>query len=396
MKFLTPLAAGALLFFASCDNVDGVNTVYSPEEQAEIAAEFSATFVDVPKYTNAEGLPAHFARFGFGTQSKTEDAKIHLGRALFYDVRLSEDLSVSCASCHQQDHGFADTEALSTGISGRATARNSQSINNIRAYYGDTGSGFFWDSRAQSLEHQAEETMANENEMGMSLSEVRERLEQVPAYSALFRAAFNGDATPRNRHITEALAAFTRNISSTGSEFDKALDAHLRSEGNENRFGFGNELVTPAFAEFNDSQNRGKELYLQNCSSCHSSQLPTRLEPANNGLYVTGGYEDKGVGALRPGKDGWFKTPQLRNVAMTGPYMHNGSIETLEEVIEHYSSGINNHNDLSPEFRTLRDMGNGKVGFGFSDRDKDDLLAFLHTLTDNELAANENLANPFQ
>ena len=405
------LGAAGLLFASCQDELVTSSSPFAPEERTAIVGEFQEDFLEVPAYTNADNLPVHFSRLGFGTTSRGEDNLIHLGRALFYDTRLSSDLSVSCASCHDQTKGFADDKAFSDGIEGRSTARNSQSINNIRAYYGDTGSGFFWDARATSLEHQAEETMANPDEMGMSLDDVAARLRATETYPILFDRLAN-DKGISNETITQALAAFTRNISSTGSKFDKALDRKLRSE-NPDQFFFGDQAVSGDFDQgsigssvsaserYTAEENRGKTLYMNNCSSCHSSQLPTRLGSFNNGLYPDGGYEDKGVGALDNSsgfsQNGVFKAPQLRNVALSGPYMHNGSIQTLEEVVEHYSSGISSHANLS---RTLAGLSlnpsTGKRGFNFTPEEKQELLAFLHTLTDTELASREELSNPLK
>ncbi len=397
MKFttlcLTTLSAFAL---ASCsDDVPTQSSIFHPDEEAIIAEEFSEDFLYAPEYSDPAELPVHFRSFGFGTLAAQEKWEVHLGRALFYDIRLSEDMSVSCASCHKQSNGFADDKAFSDGIAGRSTSRNSQSINNIRAYYGDSGSGFFWDARATSLQDQATQTMANPNEMGMSLQEVYARVMAVPAYEIFFNRVYR-DVAITPDHITRALAAFTRSISSTGSAFDVALDAHMTNSNQS--FGFGEELVRPAFSSFTAAQNAGKELYLDNCASCHSTQLPTRLSPQNNGLYATGAYPDKGVGALQTStnKDGWFKTPQLRNVALTGPYMHDGSIETLREVIDHYSDGIELHKDLSQELVGLEIQPSGKRGFNFSETEKDNLEAFLHTLTDTRLVADTKLSDPFQ
>jgi cytochrome c peroxidase len=397
------LGAVTVLFAACQDELDTSTSVFAPEERAVVMKEFQEEFLEVPEYTSTSNLPIHFSRFGFGTQSRGEDNMIHLGRALFYDTRLSADLSVSCASCHDQALGFADSKSFSEGIEGRSTSRNSPSINNIRAYYGDHGSGFFWDARAVSLERQAEETMANPLEMGMSLEDVAQRLRETETYPILFERLTN-DKAISGETITKAIAAFTRNISSTSSKFDKALDRKLRAE-DSNNFRFDNSMVEGDFSlgdaseRFSAEENAGKALYLNNCASCHSSQLPTRLSPESNGLYPDGGYADKGVGALNNGqsfgKDGFFKTPQLRNVALTGPYMHDGSIQSLEEVIEHYSSNIADRLNLPSKLvRLTEEVSPGKRGFNFSSEEKEQLLAFLHTLTDTELVGKTELSNP--
>ena len=398
MKTILSISVAIVLLFASCqDNLQVESTIFLPEEKEIIAAEFSENFIEAPDYANPAKLPEHFRRFGFGSISEMEKWEIHLGRALFYDIRLSEDMTVSCASCHKQELGFADDVAFSKGIRARSTARNSQSINNIRAYYGDSGQGFFWDSRANSLQEQATETMANPDEMGMSLQEVRTRLLEIPAYKILFEKVYQ-DESIRVGNITNALAAFTRSISSTGSKFDQAL--HNEMQNRQGGFRFGSDLVEPNFNDFTVEENLGKKIYLENCASCHSTQLPTRLEDKSNGLYALGQYQDKGKGDL-PGFqseqwEGFFKTPQLRNVALTAPYMHNGSIATLREVIDHYSEGIENNHNLSHELRDLPLFPNGKRGFNFSESEKNNLEAFLNTLTDRALAVNPDLSDPFK
>ena len=396
-RSLLILLAACAGLWVGCDDVEEGSTVYTPEQRLVIAEEWSEDFVDVPDYANPSGLPAHFRQFGFTRLSIPERYKVHLGRALFYDTRLSLNEDISCGSCHRQESGFADVEAFSTGTGGSLTSRNSQSINNIRAYYGDDGSGFFWDARATSLQGQATSSMANPEEMGMSLEAVQARLSAIPAYRLLFQKAYPDDAPAmRVEHISDALAAFTRNVTSTGSRFDQEVDAHVRTLPKE-QVRFGEGLVAPAFTGFTALENAGKSLYLQNCASCHSSQLPTRLSPRNNGLYATGSYPDRGVGELTNSIDdaGFFKTPQLRNVALTAPYMHDGSMRTLEEVIEHYSTGIEPHFALSTELRLrTEELPTGKRGFNFTEEEKTQLIAFLHTLTDTELVTSSEYSDP--
>jgi len=374
-----------------------VSTVFTPEEIEIITEEWSEDFVTVPDYGNPQDLPVHFRAFGFGPRPITEKYQMHLGRALFYDTRLSQDMSVSCGSCHKQSAGFADEVAFSEGAEGNLTARNSQSINNIQAYYGDHGSGFFWDARATSLEDQAMQTLANPNEMGMWLPEARSRLEAVPAYRILFQKAYPDESEPMHTsNITKALSAFTRSITSTTSRFDRALEAHIQSQ-NTRSIRFGAEMVRPAFDDFSAAENSGKSIYLSKCATCHSTQLPTRLSPENNGLYPTGDYADQGVGEASGDFDkvGFFKTPQLRNVALTAPYMHDGSMQTLEEVIEHYSSGIKEHVNLSQTLRQITQPVNDQTrGFLFSEDEKVQLLSFLHTLTDNDLRSKTEFSDP--
>jgi cytochrome c peroxidase len=405
-NILLPITLIAAALLVSCQkDIEVVEGPFDPADHAILLESFDESYLTVPNYTSTADVPIHFASFGFGQQSRQTDYEIHLGRALFYDTRLSSDGTVSCASCHNQALGFADNKALSEGVSNNLTARNSQPINNIRAYYGDLGSGFFWDARATSLENQIEQSMTNPHEMGMTLSGVVQRVREVPAYTVAFKTL---SATGRvdQSSVLHALAAFTRNISSTGSKFDGALDHKIKSESQSN-FGFRSDLVegnlnlsdTPAEYRFTEDELAGKDLYLHNCASCHSSQLPQRLDHKNNGLYAESDLVDLGVGAAtgNASYNGWFKTPQLRNVALTAPYMHDGSMASLAEVIEHYSSGIAADGNISGELRSLtRNLGNGKRGFDFTEKEKEQLIDFLHTLTDYRLTQNPNLANPLK
>ncbi len=326
-----------------------------------------------------------------------------LGRVLFYDTQLSKTNKVSCASCHKQDKAFSDDVAFSEGFAGERTERNSLALGafvSIQQHYDDpTGNNpitpsFFWDERVETMHEQMIETIANEKEMGMEMHEVVERLnsESNVHYRSLFHRAF-GDIEIDSEKILLAIETFMNSIVSINSKFD------LEIAQNQNGFEVGN------FQGFTDAENLGKELFINKCGSCHSSTLgsvsfanfnpslgPLDQTKANSGLDMV--YSDKGIGALTGNtqENGVFKIPQLRNVALTGPYMHDGRFETLEDVIDFYSENIQNHANLDPRLKTPNGQA---VKMNFSQNDKEALVAFLGTLTDEVFIAEEKYSDPF-
>ncbi len=320
------------------------------------------------------------------------DAKATLGRVLFFDKQLSLNNAVSCASCHKQNLAFSDDKALSDGFNGGKTARNSLALGavpNFQSSY-DGGSstgnsfvgniGFFWDERANSIAEQSTLTIQDEVEMGMNLTTLSNRLNGLDYYRVLFDKAYQVPvATPER--ITEALQEFINAFISTDSKFDAALD---RAAG-----------PFDTFRDFTVLENQGKNLFLANCSSCHGSDMSNPvMSIASNGLDEV--YTDKGVGAVRNSNfDGMFKVPFLRNIALTGPYMHDGRFATLEDVVEHYSHGIKNNANLSEH---LRDPNNPSqpLQMNFSAQEKEALIAFLHTLTDYTFITDGRFGDPFQ
>jgi len=324
------------------------------------------------------------------------DAGATLGRVLFYDKKLSANGTISCASCHQAEHGFSDPDILSTGFDGGHTRRHSMGIVNARYY---AGGQFFWDERAATLEEQVLMPFQDEIEMGLTLQELIEITNEQTYYPPLFEDAF-GDETVTSERVSKALAQFIRSLVSTTSKYDEA-----RGEV---------ESAIVDFPGFTELENQGKRLFYLprqltngvngNCVGCHQTEafvgpLPGNPGPLNtfatsNGLDLVSTI-DLGVGEAtgRNGDNGKFKVPSLKNIAIRPPYMHDGRFATLEEVIDHYSSGIQNHpNLISPLVNS-----DGEVGqFNFSQIEKDALLAFLRTLTDNQMISDEKYNDPFQ
>ncbi len=376
------LAAFTVLGFAflvaSCTQDEGtlINKTFTDEDY-EIIAQHLNIPNDRTEYLNI-ALPKHMESSGFSVAGGTITNKgAILGRVLFYDTRLSKNDAVSCASCHEQANGFAENAAFSKGFDNQETKRNSLAIGNVRFYYHDRG--FMWDERAESVEDQTRKTVTDHIEMGMdSWADVTDKVADSDFYPILFKSAF-GDENITEDRIQVALSMFVRSIISKDAPFDRAMVA----DNNGNGFGVPNSL-----GDFTDSENRGMALYMNSCRACHGNIVFLGKSSANNGLDME--YADKGVGELSNNSydNGVFKVPFMRNIGLTAPYMHDGRFQTLEEVIEHYSSGIKNHNNLD----ALLPAG----GFDFSAQEKEDLVAFLHTLSDEVMATEERYSNPFK
>ncbi|RME94130.1 MAG: cytochrome-c peroxidase [Bacteroidetes bacterium] len=388
--YLLPLFSLVLVaMFTSCvpDDVQIKEEYYYPEELAVIQQ--TLNLPAEPLNYNKQ-LPAHIARAGLFVRPINKDLAT-LGRVLFYDKKLSVSGEVSCASCHIQDKAFADTKARSNGVNGNQTDRNSLALGSVvsfAAYYGTDAFGsfgvpFMWDNRFGTARDQAKAAFTSEKEMGLSMSEIVNVVNAQDYYKPLFRRAFGTDTADEDK-ILSAVAEFVDGLGTFNTKFDQ--------EASKLNDVFNLEQDFPGFT---DSENRGKLLYLTNCSSCHSANFGRpAVIAANNGLDSE--YSDKGIGGVTNNLQDMdmFKVPTLRNVAVSGPYMHDGRFETLEEVIDHYSHGIQDNPHLSAE---LREDGTGAPKrFNFSEQDKEDLIAFFNTLTDLEYAEAERYSDPFK
>jgi cytochrome c peroxidase len=339
---------------------------------------------DTPYHYADADLPAHFKTPGTRrfdrtpSNNPTTDAGAALGRVLFYDVRLSADQSISCASCHQQKHAFADPRRVSKGVDGKEGDRNAPSL--VEARFAPTGR-FFLDERAASLEEAVLMPIQSRIEMKQDLDTLVELLGKDADYAELFRKAF-GDAKVTKERIAGALAQFIRSMASYRSKYDEGL-ARAGS-------------VRDDFAEFSAEENHGKTLFLRHCAVCH---LPARQaavfslpRPQNNGLDADARAKDLGVAdvTFSPFDAGRFKSPSLRNVEHTAPYMHDGRFATLEEVIDHYSNGVKAHPNLDGP---LRGPG-GRLRLDA--REKAALVAFLKTLSDPQFLSDPRFSDPFR
>lgn len=296
---------------------------------------------------------------------------IALGKKLFFDPILSANHTQSCASCHAPQNAFTDSAQFSTGIDGISGNRNSMPLFNMAWNYDET---FFWDGRVFSLEHQALEPVTNPIEMHNTWEEVVNRLVNHSDYPELFRKAF-GTSQITREHVTKAIAQFERTLISANSKFDRHL--------------MGQTTLTP-------EELYGLEVFMSedkgDCFHCHgnpNNPLWTDNLFHNNGLDNT--FTDLGLGTITgdPADNGKFKTPSLRNLAYTAPYMHDGRFNTLDEVIHHYSEGLQNSPTIDPLMKKV-DQG----GVQLSAEDKVALKAFLLSLSDPSFINNPDFHNP--
>lgn len=345
------------------------------------------------EYAKVE-LPGHVARVARSFDNTPKDNPITnhgatLGRVLFYDRSLSINGTVSCASCHQQKLAFTDDRPQSRGFDDQVVSRNSMSLVNVRYY---RNGKMFWDERAESLEAQVLQPIENELEMGHQLSKVVEQLAGDPIYPPLFRNAF-GDEQVTQERISRSLAQFVRSIVSFGSKYDVGraqAKSHLDS-----------------FPNFTKSENYGKEQFFGRgkCATCHMEQPEDAgpkqpefqsaffylLEPVASGIDVDDPSSDAGIGE-HTGKRtdiGKFKVPSLRNIELTGPYMHDGRFRLLDQVIEHYNWSVKPHPNLDARIQEFTD------GLALPEVEKNSLGEFLLTLTDKELIVDERFSDPF-
>ncbi len=319
-----------------------------------------------------------------------------LGRVLFYDINLSEDRSISCASCHKQELAFSDDLAFSDGVLNRKTTRNSLALGSVfsfREYYGSMSSGrvpFFWDNRASTVQEQSKQTLANEVEMSMNMHEVVERVKEQAYYYPLFRTAFRS-AEISEDNVLDAISEFINSMATFNSKYDEGLEAHFAIYRNFNNL---DEVDVPGLTA---QENLGKTLYVTNCGSCHGNVngMPGELA-ANNGLEMN--YSDPGMGDVTnyTGDLGVFKVPTLRNIVKTAPYMHDGRFQTLEAVIDHYSNGIQNFQNLSIQLREGEQPNAAPKKFNFSQEEKTALIVFFNTFTDEEFLIDEKFSDPFK
>lgn len=294
--------------------------------------------------------------WGFSDNDKLNN-QVSLGKLLFNERILSKDSSVSCSSCHNTDLGFADTLPFSVGIGGKLTKRNTPSVLNMknRPYY-------FWDGRASSLEEQALMPIQNPDEMGLPVKEAVFRLNQSSFYRKQFQLVFHSN--PNEVNLAAAIAAFENTLETANSKFDDWSNNKIR---------------------LSVSEERGRQIFLSKktkCFDCHLQEDFTNDDFKNIGLFNGNNLNDSGRFLITKNKNdlGKFKTPGLRNIAITGPYMHNGMFKTLEEVVDYY----NDVRKVVPDAKNM-DPSLAKP-LGLTHQQKKDLVAFLKTLTDKRYA----------
>lgn len=331
--------------------------------------------------------PFVFGQFRVPEDNPLTDEAVELGRRLFYDVRLSGNNEVSCATCHRQQLAFTDGRQTAIGVSGKALALNSMSLANLM--WGPRH--FFWNGRVTSLEEQALVPIQHADEMDQSLAELVDELKADSQYRSLFSIAYGRIS---NENIAKALASFQRTLISSDSKYDKYLRGEATLTEQEN---LGRKLFV-AHPDVKASLRGG------NCIDCHSQFLTSGF----NTLYD--GFSNNGLDSeedLLPGLEevtqirahrGLFKVPTLRNIALTAPYMHDGRFATLEQVLDHYNEGIKMSSTLSPLIAEADNSTKGVVtqaSLNLTEHEKTAIIAFLHTLTDRQFITEEKFSNPF-
>jgi cytochrome c peroxidase len=333
-------------------------------------------------------VPFVFGRFQLPPDNPLTQEAVELGRRLFYDPILSADNTVSCSTCHLQRLAFTDGKRTGVGISGEPLAFNSMSLTNLM--WGPRR--FFWNGRATTLEEQALIPIQHPDEMAQDLDELVDELSADSLYPGLFKAAYGRiDASS----IASALATFERTLVSANSRYDQYLRGEIGLTEQE-------ELGRKLFMAHPDTK---AALRGANCIDCHSQFLTsgfnTRFDGfINNGLDAEvdlppGLQEVTG----KPEHRGQFKVPTLRNIALTAPYMHDGRFATLEEVMDHYNDGIRVSSTLSPlilEASNLEVAGDFGVSLNLSQEETAAVIAFLHTLTDEDFVTDERFSSPFE
>lgn len=286
-----------------------------------------------------------------------------LGRKLFYEVKFSRDNSISCGSCHLQANAFTHHgHDVSHGIDDKVGTRNSPPIQNLA-----WSKSFFWDGGVFNLDLQPLAPIENPVEMDEKLPVVLEKLRKDPAYPPLFNRAFGTNEINTNR-VLKAMSQFMLMCVSADTKYD----AYIRKK------------VSLSAAEMS-----GLSTFQQKCASCHSADLFTDEKFHNNGLPPSL-VDDKGRFFITlQEKDKYtFKTPSLRNIALTGPYMHDGRFRTLDAVLEHYNSGV----IFSPTLDPLLQSTLGQPGIRITMEEKRNLIAFLNTLSDNSFIRDPKLS----
>lgn len=306
-------------------------------------------------------IPSWFPEMEIPAENQLTRARIELGRKLFYEPLLSLDTTVSCGKCHQLSKGLTDGLPISVGVNDALGLRNAPTLANV-----GYSPRFFHDGGVETLELQSQQPIFSVEEMNFTIAGFLERISEDEEYQRMFREAYNRE--PDAFGISRAIASFERTLISGNSRFDQ-----FEYQGDQ--------------TALNESEIRGRNLFFSSkteCSSCHVAPLLTNYEYGNIGLYQN--YADSGrarISHLEEDK-GKFKVPTLRNVELTGPYMHNGSIQTLEEVVEHFNLGGVGHPNQSEKVKPLN----------LTSQEKSDLVAFLKSLTDSAFITNEAFLPP--
>jgi cytochrome c peroxidase len=297
---------------------------------------------------------------------------ILLGKTLFFDKSLSANNTISCASCHRPEHAFADVGPVSFGINGTPGIRNTPGLFNTGLQ-----NRFFWDGRDTSLEQQSLHPIQDKGEMAMELPALVLKLQNNPKYPPLFLKAF-GSQTVTIENVSKAIAQFERSLVAVDTKYDRYLQGLQSLSPLEEK---GRAL----FFTHPDPFAGALGLRGGNCGDCHLPQTLLGRQDGFFGFFNNGlGIADPGLQKITglPGDLGKFKVPQLRNVALTAPYMHDGRFQTLEAVLDHYNSeDIFYSSNVDPQIQLASNQKFG-TSLKLTPEEKQAIIAFLHTLTD--------------
>ncbi len=371
VRSLLLFSVAILMLIAACGNQEpsGDECENCPIDD-KITADYNPTAykLDVPKWLPSPIIPADNALTVEG---------VALGRRLFYDPILSLNGKMSCATCHDQQKAFTDGGATSLGVRGLPGNRSSMSLANLAF----NPNGFFWDGRVASLEEQAFVPVEDHLELNETWDNIEKKLQKHTEYPTLFRQAFGIERKVNLTKdlVVKALAQFERTLVSGNSRFDRIV------------------WLNEGFLE--DDEERGRRLFFfepgdvlhPGCSHCHFDPLYTDNNFHNNGLDSVANlqsFKDLGRGTFTKNQfdNGKFRVPTLRNIELTAPYMHDGRFKTLEEVLENYSKGGHN---IANENANI-------AAFLLTEQNKQDVIAFLKTLTDTSFVKNPAFSNPFK
>ena len=343
-----------------------------PDEPTECTTPPGATPLEID-------IPPFFPPMDIPPDNPTTVEGVELGRLLFWEKALSADSTMSCGTCHMPTFSFAEPTAVSTGITGAQGTRNAMALINM-----GWAQRFFWDGRASTLEEQVLEPIPHPDEMNLPWPEAVERLEADPDYAERFKVAFAGEPISAEA-VSKAVSQFLRTMISADSKFDRwrrgqaeLTDQEFQGYEIFNREGGDPEVVTGG-------------QFGADCFHCHGEaglQFTDYLFH-NNGLDSNFGADPGLAGLTGVALDsGRFRTPTLRNVTLTAPYMHDGRFQTLEEVIDHYDAGGLPSATIDPF------MKYSSGGLMLQPQQKEALLAFMHTLTDTAFVSNPAFADP--
>ena len=351
-NILLALVIGALFQHCSGKEVIPAGTATTENNTTETSVKTPSLPSTPFNYAN-QGMPSHIAA-ALALQDNTPadnpitDDGATLGRVLFYDVQLSKTNTISCSSCHQPSLSFSDSAVKSKGFAGGLTKRHSMPLLNLRFY---RSGKMFWDERAATLEQQVLMPIQDITEMGLTLSELEQKVAAQSYYPVLFQKAFGSTQVTSDR-IAKALAQFLRTIVTTQSKYD---------------------LVKQGQAQFTPDEAAGENLFLNagniTCAGCHAPPMFITSSPA--APFGLADPNDQGINGSRN-----FKSSSLRNIANTAPYFHNGSVSTLQNMLAGTNGAIPQHT-IPPQ-------------------DRQRLLAFMQTLTDATTIGQEKFANPFK